>query len=84
MAPVGGGISPIPDYYKIGEDGQLIPDHSGTVANYANSPMPVLETVGIETYAGNAINADRSVSSDYAVGLGQQAGSTLPAVPAGV
>ena len=44
-----------------------------TVANWANSPWPVVQTSGAATVVGNATNADRAYATDFPVGVGQLA-----------
>ena len=56
IAPPGGGAAPIPSYYKIGPNGELVPDYSGTVPNWANSPMPAV-VPGSVVAAGNPLIA---------------------------
>jgi FtsP/CotA-like multicopper oxidase with cupredoxin domain len=58
--------------YLIGSNGQLIPDYSGLVANWAYSPTPTLTTIGTPTTVGNPL-VDRANASDYPVGVGQVA-----------
>ena len=61
-APTAGGITPMAAFpvtpgaidlatgqYLVGPEGQLVPDYSGLVANWAYSPMPTLVAGSVVT-----------------------------------
>lgn len=63
--PGGGQALPVPSYYKIDNNGQLFPDYSGAVANWANSPRPVVTTTDPVV---TPIQASRLAARQYATG----------------
>ena len=51
------------------------PDMFGIVPNYANSPLPVVQSNPALSIVGNAINADRQYATDFPALVGDRSAS---------